>query len=39
VARIEYVSAREAAKRYGSEFGNGIVLLAKRIGSEPELPR
>jgi hypothetical protein len=37
VARIEYVSAWEAAKRYGTGFGNGIVLVAKRTGAEPEL--
>lgn len=29
VARIEYVSAWEAANRYGSGFGNGIVLVTK----------
>ena len=38
VARIEYVSASDAAKRYGPGFGNGIVLVAKRTGFEPELP-
>jgi hypothetical protein len=37
VARIEYVSAWEAAKRYGSGFGNGIVLVAKRTAAGPEL--
>lgn len=30
VARIEYVSAWVAANRYGSGFGNGIVLVTKR---------
>jgi len=39
VARIEYVSAWEAAKKYGPGFGNGIVLVTKRTGSEPELPK
>lgn len=39
VARIEYLSAWEAAKRYGSGFENGIVLVAKQTGSEPELPK
>ncbi len=38
VARIEYLSAWEAAKKYGSGFGNGIVLVTKRIGFEHELP-
>jgi outer membrane cobalamin receptor len=37
VARIEYVNAWDAAKRYGSGFGNGIMLVSKRTGSEPEL--
>jgi hypothetical protein len=39
VARIEYVSAWQAAKRYGSAAGDGIVLVAKRPGSEPELAK
>ena len=30
VARIEYVSAREAAKKHGPGFGNGIVFVARR---------
>lgn len=30
VARIEYASAWVAANRYGSGFGNGIVLVTKR---------
>jgi hypothetical protein len=39
VARIEYLSAWEAAKLYGSGFGNGIVLVAKETGSQLELPK
>jgi hypothetical protein len=30
VVRIEYVSAWKTAKRYGSEFRDGILLVAKR---------
>src|SRR5262245_18131847 len=39
VARIEYVSAREAARRHGSEFRDGILLVATRTGAEPALSR
>jgi hypothetical protein len=39
VARIEYVSAWQAATRFGSTFGDGIVLVAKRPGSVPELAK
>jgi hypothetical protein len=39
VARIEYANAWQAAKRYGSGFENGIVLVTKRPGSEPALPK
>jgi hypothetical protein len=38
VARIEYVSAWEAAKRYGSSLGNGVVLIETRSISGAELP-
>jgi hypothetical protein len=37
VARIEYVSAWEAAKRYGSSFENGVVLIETRSVSGAEL--
>ena len=36
VAQIEYVSAWKAAKRYGSTFENGVMLIETR--SEAELP-
>ena len=39
VARIEYVSAWKTAKRYGSEFPNGILLVTKRTRLEPDLSR
>ena len=38
VARIEYVSAWKAAKRYGSSLGNGVMLIETRSVSEAELP-
>ena len=38
VARIEYVSAWKAAKRYGSSSGNGVMLIETRPVSEAELP-
>jgi hypothetical protein len=34
VARIEYVSAWKATKRYGPGFSEGIMLVEKRTGSE-----
>ena len=37
VARIEYVGAWKAAKRYGSNFGNGVMLIETRSRSEAEL--
>jgi len=37
VARIEYVSPWEAAKRYGSTFGNGVMLIETRPVSAAEL--
>lgn len=37
VARIEYVSPWQAAKRYGSTFGNGVMLIETRSISEAEL--
>jgi len=36
VARIEFVNPRVAAKRFGTGFGNGVVLIETRITSEPE---
>jgi hypothetical protein len=39
VARIEYVSAWKTAKRYGSEFRDGVLLVARRTGAEPALSR
>jgi hypothetical protein len=38
VARIEYVDGWKAAKRFGSTFGNGIMLIETRPGSEAEQP-
>ena len=38
VARIEYVSAWKAAKKYGSTFGNGVMLIETRSASEAEPP-
>jgi hypothetical protein len=35
--RIEYVSPWEAAKRYGSTFGNGVMLIETRPVSAAEL--
>ena len=37
VARIEYVNAWLAAKRYGAGFGSGVVLIETRADSEPDL--
>jgi hypothetical protein len=37
VARIEYLSAWKAAKRYGSGYENGIMLVTRRTGSDLEL--
>jgi hypothetical protein len=34
VARIESVSPWQAAKRYGSTFGNGVVLVTQRSDEE-----
>jgi hypothetical protein len=36
VARIEYVNSWVAAKRYGMEFRNGVMLIETRADSEPE---
>jgi hypothetical protein len=36
VARIEYVDSWVAAKRYGTGFGNGVMLIETRADSEPE---
>ena len=38
VARIEYVRAGEAAKRYGATFGNGVMLIETRSVSEADAP-
>ena len=37
VARIEFVSPWRAAKRYGTGFGNGIMLVETRVDSPPKL--
>jgi hypothetical protein len=37
VARIEYVSSWKAAKQYGLELRDGILLVAKRTDSEATL--
>lgn len=37
VARIEYVNSWLAAKRYGTGFGNGLMLIETRADSVPEL--
>ena len=37
VARIEYVSASEAARRHGWEFRDGMLLVATRTGAESAL--
>ena len=37
VARIEYVSPWESAKRYGSTFRDGVMLIETRSISEAEL--
>ena len=36
VMRIEYVSAWKASKSYGSEFGNGVMLIETTAASAPE---
>jgi hypothetical protein len=36
VARIEYVNSMVGARRYGTGFGDGVVLVATRADSEPE---
>jgi hypothetical protein len=36
VARIEYVNSWLAAKRYGTGFGNGVMLIETRADSEAE---
>jgi hypothetical protein len=38
VARIEYVSAWKAANKYGSTFGNGVMLIETQPRSEAALP-
>ena len=37
VARIEYINSWVAAKRYGTGFGNGIMLIETRADSKPEV--
>jgi hypothetical protein len=36
VARIEYVNSWVSAKRYGTEFRNGLMLIETRADSAPE---
>ena len=36
LARIEYVNSWVAAKRYGTGFGNGVMLIETRADSEAE---
>jgi hypothetical protein len=37
VARIESVGPWQAARRYGSTFGNGVVLVTQRAAPEEEI--
>ena len=37
VARIEYVNSRQAAKKYGTGFGNGVMLIQTRADSAAEI--
>jgi hypothetical protein len=37
VARIEYLNASAATKRYGTGYGNGLMLVETRADSEPEV--
>ena len=37
VARIEYVNSWLAAKRYGTGFGNGVMLIETQVDPEPEV--
>jgi hypothetical protein len=37
VARIEYVNSWMAARRYGTGFGNGVMLIETRADLEPEI--
>ena len=36
VARIEYVNSWLAAKRFGTGFGDGVMLIETRADSEPD---
>jgi hypothetical protein len=36
LARIEYVNSWMAAKRFGTGFGDGVMLIETRADSEPE---
>ena len=36
VAKIEYVNSWVAAKRYGTGFGNGVMLIETRADSAPK---
>ena len=36
-ARIEYINSWEAAKRYGTGFENGVMLIETRADSQPDL--
>src|SRR3954464_11271930 len=37
VARVEYLNASVATKRYGAGYGNGLMLVETRADSEPEV--
>jgi hypothetical protein len=37
VARIEYVNSWLAAQRYGTGFGEGVMLIETRADSAPEI--
>ena len=37
VARIEYVNSWMAAKRFGTGFGDGVMLIETRADSAPEI--
>ncbi|HEX5575796.1 MAG TPA: hypothetical protein VFX42_07995 [Gemmatimonadales bacterium] len=37
VARIEYVNSWVATKRYGREFGKGVMLIETQADSKPEV--
>ena len=37
VVRVEYVNSWVAAKRYGTDFRDGVILIETRADSEPEV--